>query len=482
MEGTKDTEMQNNKSLEEESQSNTLMDLNKSKDQETQVIQPQQVNMVVKDTVILDSSNNEISAESNTEEKQDVQKAEVFDVSNRSLCNLLVYSSGDSSSSSSSDSESDSDDSSSSSSSDVEEVTNKPVSETSAAKKNNKKKSMTLLETLKSLGELSIDDLPPVPDVSSLSIKVEDCQMMGKVSSIVDKLVMVESIPNMPAYDIDTLLFINNGKQPLGYIFDVIGAVTSPMYAIRFNSVDEIKSLNVTKGLPVFSAPKSEHTQYVFVQQLMQAKGSDASWSNDLEVPQEFVDYSDDEAECSRKNSFRGENRKHSRLHKIRDNTEPMNKKQTTNSNYKRPQQQYQPNGYWPNVGYSHANASNQSCAFPYGMPPYMQPFRPQGMPPFVPPANFAPNVYPPLPNVPNAMFTMPPPPIVGPQAKGQSQPGMVYHPPDMGLPRPPVPPTTGYVPANMPFYDPRMAQMFPNIPHANRPTFPQPNFYPKRP
>lgn len=80
---------------------------------------------------------------------------------------------------------------------------------------------------------------------------------------------MVESLPNMPAYDQDTLLFLDKGKQPLGYIFDVIGPVSQPLYAIRFNNEQEIQALNVSKGLPVFSAPKTEHTQYVFVQELM---------------------------------------------------------------------------------------------------------------------------------------------------------------------------------------------------------------------
>lgn len=82
--------------------------------------------------------------------------------------------------------------------------------------------------------------------------------------------VIIESLPNIPAYDIDTLLFLENGKVPLGYIHDVLGPVTSPMYAIRFNSVEEINLLNITKGLPVFCAPKTAHTQYVFLKQLLE--------------------------------------------------------------------------------------------------------------------------------------------------------------------------------------------------------------------
>lgn len=81
---------------------------------------------------------------------------------------------------------------------------------------------------------------------------------------------IIESLPNIPAYDIDTLLFLQNGKVALGYVHDVLGPVSSPMYAVRFNTREEIDTLNISKGLPVYSAPKTEHTQYVFLKQLLE--------------------------------------------------------------------------------------------------------------------------------------------------------------------------------------------------------------------
>lgn len=83
-------------------------------------------------------------------------------------------------------------------------------------------------------------------------------------------LVIIESLPNIPAYDIDTLLFLENGKTPLGYIHDVLGPVSSPMYAVRFNTREEIDNLKISKGLPVYCAPKTVHTQYVFLKQLLE--------------------------------------------------------------------------------------------------------------------------------------------------------------------------------------------------------------------
>ncbi|XP_973951.2 H/ACA ribonucleoprotein complex non-core subunit NAF1 [Tribolium castaneum] len=148
--------------------------------------------------------------------------------------------------------------------------------------------------------ELGIEHLPPVPDLSSLQINVENESFvhMGNVFGIVDKLVTIAALPNTPAYDLDTLLFLDNGKRPLGFVFDVLGQVTSPIYAIRFNSLEDIKNLQIEIGTKVYSAPTSKHTQYVFLQQLLKMKGSDASWMDDTEVPPEFADFSDDENEC----------------------------------------------------------------------------------------------------------------------------------------------------------------------------------------
>lgn len=120
--------------------------------------------------------------------------------------------------------------------------------------------------------------------------------------------VVVQSLPNIPAYDLDTVLFLDQGRRPLGHIYDVMGQVTSPHYVVRFNSKEEIDTMSITKDLPVYSAPNSEHTQYVFLKQLMKLRGSDASWKDDNEVPVEFIDFSDDEQECSFRHSRNNQN------------------------------------------------------------------------------------------------------------------------------------------------------------------------------
>ena len=78
--------------------------------------------------------------------------------------------------------------------------------------------------------------------------------------------------------DLETVLFLDKGKRPLGRVFDVIGPVSLPLYCVRFNSKDHIANHHVEKGTEVYAAPNTQHTSYVFIQQLLNMKGTDASW------------------------------------------------------------------------------------------------------------------------------------------------------------------------------------------------------------
>lgn len=420
-----------------------------------------------------------------------------------SLSNLLAYGSSSEDSEIDSVSESDSDekreenyrdpkadtsDSSDNESSDSE-------SEIGAKEIKQQNKPVTLTES-----ELGLKDLPPVPDLSTLNIdlKQTDCIQMGNVTSIVDSLVTIQSLPNVPAYDLDTLLFLDEGRQPLGYVHDVMGQVTSPMYVIRFNSKQEIESKGISKGLPVYSAPNTEHTQYVFLKELMKIKGSDASWKGDSEVPVEFVDFSDDETEytyskqhLNEKDIFDKKRKRNSidkhkmfetamnlknkvdtARHKMRDSYEPTPKRYVP--------QNSQPTFYFapPNINQVRQQCSSSFTNFPppnYPIPPpnfgymsmgpavlRMQPYTAQfghGMPPFPPntqpfvPSAFGPPSIPPLPGVAHVLPQPPPPggyPVTLP----------VIPPPIMNIPKPPMTkvarplksnPNSGVVPKTQP-------------------------------
>ncbi|XP_064633244.1 uncharacterized protein LOC135491339 [Lineus longissimus] len=154
-----------------------------------------------------------------------------------------------------------------------------------------------VINVTKTKGELLIEDLPPIED---LHIEVDSSVEMaeiGKVAQIVGLLAVIQAIPDTPALNVDSILF-NEKREPLGQVFETFGRVTSPMYTMRFNSDEHMKTKNIEIGLVVFCAPKmSEYTHFVFVEQLKALRGSDASWENNNEPPDRYLDYSDDEGE-----------------------------------------------------------------------------------------------------------------------------------------------------------------------------------------
>lgn len=155
------------------------------------------------------------------------------------------------------------------------------------------------------VGELKLSDLPAIEELS-ISVPVTNLVKIGSVSSIVDVLVVVESIRSMPPLDLDSVLFKSDGS-PLGQIFDVFGSVKVPHYSIRFSKADHIKEKNIHPGMPVYFVPQTDRsiTKFAFVDEIKKIKGTDASWENDNEPPRGVVEYSDDEEEESARRELR---------------------------------------------------------------------------------------------------------------------------------------------------------------------------------
>jgi len=189
------------------------------------------------------------------------------------------------------DSESDSDSSSTSTSDSSEE--DEPVAGNVVEEEEEPPQS---IKGPKTKNEMSLSDLPPVEDLNH-AVREDEVVKIGVIASCVEELVVIESLVGNPALDLDTVLFLNKGGRTLGKVFDVIGPVNQPLYCVRFNSKNHIEEKGVAPGMEVFYAPKTEFTSYVFLDQLMKMKISDASWTNDEEPPPQFLDYSDDEQE-----------------------------------------------------------------------------------------------------------------------------------------------------------------------------------------
>jgi len=146
-------------------------------------------------------------------------------------------------------------------------------------------------------GELKLSDLPPIEELT-ISVPADNLIKVGRVISIVDVLVVIESIKSMPPLDLDTVLFKHDGK-PIGKIFDVFGPVSEPHYSVRFNTIEQIGEKEIQKETAAYFVPEVERniTKFVFVNELKKIKGTDASWENDTEPPENVVEYSDDEEE-----------------------------------------------------------------------------------------------------------------------------------------------------------------------------------------
>uniref|UniRef100_A0AAG5DKV6 H/ACA ribonucleoprotein complex non-core subunit NAF1 n=1 Tax=Anopheles atroparvus TaxID=41427 RepID=A0AAG5DKV6_ANOAO len=153
---------------------------------------------------------------------------------------------------------------------------------------------------LRTKGEMLIDELPHIEELT-ITVPETECKAIGLVDSVVAQIVLVQSIPGVELLNLETVLFLDRGKRPLGKIFDVIGQVNCPIYCVLFNSNQEVVSRNITVGMQVYCAPRTEHTSFIILSELMRYKGSDASWMNDNEPPPHMVEYSDDEAEKTAK-------------------------------------------------------------------------------------------------------------------------------------------------------------------------------------
>ncbi|XP_015682552.1 H/ACA ribonucleoprotein complex non-core subunit NAF1 [Protobothrops mucrosquamatus] len=174
--------------------------------------------------------------------------------------------------------------------------------------KNENNSSATKKSELTKQEPLSVEDV--------MIILPESVKLMpfGKVSSIIEHLVIIESEKGLPPVNENTVLF-KEDRHSLGKIFEIFGPVSHPFYVVQFNSPEHIQSKDIKIKDAVCFAPAVESfTQYIFPEKLKQEKGSDASWKNDEEPPLEALDFSDDEKEKAAKLHKKSQNIKRKKL------------------------------------------------------------------------------------------------------------------------------------------------------------------------
>nr|XP_015809834.2 H/ACA ribonucleoprotein complex non-core subunit NAF1 [Nothobranchius furzeri] len=163
---------------------------------------------------------------------------------------------------------------------------------------------------LRTRDEVLLEELPPAEELCVTLPDEAELQPVGTISSILQQLVIIQSLKDTPPLNDNSILFTSD-RQAVAKVFEVFGPVSSPLYILHFNSAKQISSKGLTEGLMLYYAPAmAEYTEYILTQQLKHVKGSDASWKNDDEPPEEALDYSDDEKEQEAKRKIKNAKRK----------------------------------------------------------------------------------------------------------------------------------------------------------------------------
>uniref|UniRef100_A0A3B4H4N2 H/ACA ribonucleoprotein complex subunit n=1 Tax=Pundamilia nyererei TaxID=303518 RepID=A0A3B4H4N2_9CICH len=137
---------------------------------------------------------------------------------------------------------------------------------------------------IKTRDEILLEELPAVEEVCITLPEEAELQPLGTVSNIIQQLVIIQSLKDTPPLNDGSIIF-KSDREAAAKVFEVFGPVSSPMYVLRFNSVDQIISKGLKEGTTLYYAPAiKEYTGYILTQQL---QGSDASWKNDQEPPEE---------------------------------------------------------------------------------------------------------------------------------------------------------------------------------------------------
>ena len=124
---------------------------------------------------------------------------------------------------------------------------------------------------------------------------------IGEVAHYTEKLIVIKSFPNTPAVNDGTVLW-RKDKTSIARIFEIFGPVKTPFYSILVPSQAYADELGLETGDTVYVVPgDTSVTTYVFTNKLLEEKGCDASWKNDIEIPEEYQEFSDDEKESLKK-------------------------------------------------------------------------------------------------------------------------------------------------------------------------------------
>ncbi|XP_051976275.1 H/ACA ribonucleoprotein complex non-core subunit NAF1-like [Xyrauchen texanus] len=265
---------------------------------------------------------------------------------------------------------------------------------------------------------LLLEDLPAVENLTISLTGDTEIEPVGMISSIVERLVIVESFKNTPPLNEDSVLF-SKDRNSIGKVFEVFGPVCQPYYVLRFNSHEDIDQKDLKIRDLVYFAPKiKDFTDYIFTEQLKETKGSDASWKNDQEPPPEALDFSDDEQERLAKQKLKEQKRRQQNDSNSEDESDVLKavppqkcarRKPRQNHNVPRVQHHNRGGGFHSNY-HAHPYFPHSEYMYPPS-DPHMFPFQGPMYPPYHRPPPFPMGMHPRPPGANQGYMFQPPPP-----------------------------------------------------------------------
>jgi H/ACA ribonucleoprotein complex non-core subunit NAF1 len=154
-------------------------------------------------------------------------------------------------------------------------------------------------EPIKSKNEITDEPAEELPEDFKIQGD-EPIQHIGEIVGFVDKSIIIKSNTSGEfRFLMEGSVLCFEDRTPIGYLFEIFGPVSKPMYRVKFNGeedLDRFKKRNMEK---VFYVVPKSHFEYTDAIKAM--KGTDASNWNDEELPEEEQDFSDDEKEMESK-------------------------------------------------------------------------------------------------------------------------------------------------------------------------------------
>ncbi|GME82766.1 unnamed protein product [Ambrosiozyma monospora] len=239
--------------------------------------------------------------------------------------------SSDDDSSDDSDSDSDSDDSSSDESSDESDTDTK------------KKRVVEDMDSdvdegpIVSKNEIVDEKAPVLPEDFTIAPD-EPIQFIGTATGFVERSVLIKGASSAEFRVLkEGAIFCFEDRTPLGPMFEIFGQLQSPVYRVKFNTVEEFEKLKSRKGERVYYVVSK--SEFVLTSDIKAIKGSDASAWNDEELPLDQQEFSDDEKEAAAKSAKKKRKNKNKKKNNTNDN-----KKQKLSQDSNKPHGKQLPN------------------------------------------------------------------------------------------------------------------------------------------